>query len=65
MHELVRVFHYDYVILFDHRHQDALQFALPKLALVELRLHRLTRGQIRKATHEEEGVGIFDRKKWA
>src|SRR5271154_3747951 len=64
MNQTVSVFHHHYFILLDHRHQNVLQFALPKLTLIELRFHRLTRSQVRKAAHEEEGVGIFDRKKW-
>ena len=35
----------------------------PKFAFIELCLHRLAGGEIRKTTHEKERVGIFDRKK--
>src|SRR5688572_23519726 len=65
MNNFVRVFHHDDFVLFQHRHHHVLQFALPKVTFIKLRFHRLARIEIRKATHEKEGVGIFDGKKWA
>src|SRR5262245_7103357 len=50
----------DDLVLLDHRHEHALELALPEIALVELRLHRLARRQIGEPAHEEERVGILD-----
>jgi len=60
MNEVVSVFHNDDFILFQHRQQDVLQFALPKFPFVKLCLHRLTRREVGETAHEKEGVGIFD-----
>lgn len=46
MNQIVVVFHENNFIFLQHRHQEMLQFFLPKLAFVEFSLHRLARGQI-------------------
>src|SRR5262245_55653929 len=42
-----------------------LEVLLPQLAFVESGLHRIARSEVRKATHEEEGVRILDGEKRA
>lgn len=60
--ESFRVLYNDGFILFQHRHQNSFQLALPKFALIEFRFHRLEGSEIGKAAHEEEDVRIFRRK---
>src|SRR5712692_974711 len=62
--QILRIFHQHDLILFQYRQQDVLQLALPKFPFIKLCFHRLTRRKIREAAHPEEGVGIFDGKKW-
>src|SRR5713101_6650080 len=62
--QILRIFYHHDLILFQHRQQNVLQFALPKFPFIKLCSHRLTRRNIREAAHPEEGVGIFDGKKW-
>ncbi len=64
MNQALGVVHHHYFILLYHRHQDVLQLVLPKFPFVKLRFHRLARRQVRKAAHEEEGIGIFNGEKW-
>ena len=61
------VFYEDDFIPFQHRHQDAFQFAFPEFTFIKPGLHRLPRSEIGKAmkksvsgsSTERKGPGIF------
>jgi NAD(P)H-binding len=57
VNQILRVVRQNRFILFQHRHQDLFQFALPKVYFVKLRLHRLARDEIPKPSHEKEWSG--------
>jgi len=64
VNQILRIFHNHDFVLFQHRQQDVLQFALPKLPFVKLCFHWLARRDARESAHPKEDVGILDGKKW-